>query len=191
MANVRGGFSHETASNSFLTERQTTWLEIALLVGSGALVVALHQAFRFPMQLPGRHGLEWMAILVVARAVSRQRWAGTLNGVGAAAVSLLPVWGVADDPFMPLIYFLPGLLADLVWMALPKWQANIAFLALLAGLAHATKPLSRFVINLVTGWPYGSLLNGVLYPLATHILFGIVGGLIGAGVVLGARRRKR
>ena len=127
----------------------------------------------------------------MARAASRQRWAGTLDGAGAAAVSLLPFWGVADDPFIPLIYLLPGLAVDLAWMALPKWQTQVAFLALLAGLAHATKPLSRFVISLATGWPYGSLLNGVLYPLATHILFGIAGGLIGALAVLGLRRLRR
>lgn len=55
---------------------------------------------------------------------------------------------------------------------------------------HATKPLVRLVISILSGWPYGSLLYGVAYPLATHVLFGILGGLLGATLVLGTRRKR-
>ncbi|MFN8445596.1 MAG: hypothetical protein U0175_32695 [Caldilineaceae bacterium] len=37
-------------------------------------------------------------------------------------------------------------------------------------IAHASKPLLQLGINLLTGWPYGSILYGILYPLTTRIL---------------------
>jgi hypothetical protein len=40
----------------------------------------------------------------------------------------------------------------------------------------------------VTGWPIGSFRFGVAYPFASHLLFGMIGGLLGALVVLGLNR---
>ena len=104
-------------------------------------------------------------------------------------LSLLPVWGFGD-PFAWLIYFLPGLVIDLAYRAGGHSQSNLWFLSLLGGLALATKPLARVGISLVTGWPYGSLFYGVAYPLATHILFGILGAFLGAKLVFTLQRRR-
>jgi hypothetical protein len=159
------------------------------LLGLGIAAVVLQAVLRWPLKLPGHHGLEWMALLMIGRSTSRYRWAAGLSSVGAATCSVLPLWG-SDDPLIWLSYLLPGLLIDVGFRLGQSWQANIWFLACLGGLAHATKPLIRLVVNLISGWPYGSLLGGVAYPLATHILFGFVGGLLGAGVMLLSRRRR-
>ena len=60
--------------------------------------------------------------------------------------------------------------------------------SLLGGLAHVTKPNGQLAINLITGWPFGSFRFGILYPFAGHLLFGMIGGLLGALVVFGIRR---
>lgn len=185
MTTMNGASSPKSISSSFL-HSLARW-EILLLLGTGALAVVLHQSLRLPLGLPSRHGIEWMALLVLARASSRQRGAGSLASVGAAATSLLPVWGF-DDPYVWLTYLLPGLVMDAAFTLLPRLEGKLWFLVLLGGLAHATKPLARWVISLANGWAYGSLLFGLAYPLATHILFGAVGGLLGALIVLGGHR---
>jgi len=188
MTQMNGGFSTRKPLSAFRIRAIPAWLEYVLLVGLGVAAVVLHQAFRFPMDLPGRHGVEWMALLVLGRALTRSRIGGSVVSTGAAVASMLPLWGAIDDPFIWLIYLLPGILMDIAFARLPRWKTSFIFLASLGALAHATKPLARWLINMITGIPYGSLLLGVGYPLLTHLLFGAVGGLLGAILAYGIHK---
>jgi hypothetical protein len=164
--------------------------QILWLVALGCLQVWLHEAFRFPLHLPGRHGLEGMALLALARCSSGMRGAATVSASGAAAFSLLPAWRA--DPFDPLLYLLPGLVMDAGWRAAPRLTARPLATALLAALAHATKPLARAALQQVTPVVFGSMAAGALFPLATHLAFGFAGGLVGATTwraLRGSRRR--
>jgi hypothetical protein len=183
-----GAASIKKPLNGLLSKLNLAWWEAGLLVGLGAAAVVLHQALRLPLELPGRHGIEWMALLVLGRSLSRSKTAGTLTGLGAAFTSILPIWGALDDPFIWLIYLVPGLVMDFAFARLPRWTNSLIFLASLGALAHGTKPLARWLINLATGFPYGSLLWGVFYPLGLHMAFGAAGGLLGALVALGVRK---
>jgi hypothetical protein len=185
---MNGTFSPKTASKTFPTEWALTWWEDLLLVGSGALVVVLHQSFRLPLSLPGYHGIEWMALLIMGRSFSRFRGAGTLASIGAASVSMLPLWGAAHDPFIWLIYLLPGPSMDLAFRYLPRYAGKLWFMVILGGLAHVTKPVARLIITILSGWSFGSFRFGVVYPIASHLLYGMIGGLLGVLLVLGIRR---
>ena len=77
---------------------------------------------------------------------------------------------------------------DLAFRYLPRYANKLWFLVLLGGFAHATKPIGQFIVNLMTGWPFGSFRFGVVYPFASHLLFGMIGGLLGALIVLGIQR---
>lgn len=183
-----GVVSQKRSLNGLLSKANLTAVEAVLMLGLGAAVVVLHQTLRAPLNLPGRHGLEWMALLVIGRSFGRSRYAGSLVSIGAAATSLLPIWAGFDDPFIWLIFLLPGPIFDFAFARFARWTGNLAFLAVLGGLAHATKPLLRWILSLASGFPYGSLLWGVGYPLATHILFGMCGALLGGLAVLGVRK---
>lgn len=183
-----GTLSQKKTLSSVLSKAQVAWWEALLLFGLGATAVLLHQALRAPLNLPGRHGLEWMALLILGRALSRSRVAWSITSVGAATFSVLPIWGAMHDPFIWLIYLVPGLLMDFVFAKLPGMTGKLWFLALLGSLAHATKPLIRLVITLITGFPFGSLLYGILYPLGSHLLFGLLGGLVGGLLALGVQK---
>jgi hypothetical protein len=175
-------------SSGFLGRLDLTWYEAFLLLGSGALAVALHHALRLPLSLPGRHGIEWMALLILGRASSRFNGAGSLASAGAAVTAILPIWGHNDDPYIWLIYLLPGLLMDLVFWRLPAIVAKPWFLVILGGMAHITKPLARLCISLANGWAYGSFRYGVAYPFVSHLLFGMVGALFGVLILRGIQR---
>jgi len=184
---MNGTSSLKNTSSASQTEWSLTWFEALLLLGSGLMAVVLHRATDFSPGLPGHHGIEWMALMILGRASSRFRGAGTLTSVGASAASMLPFLQ-GENPFTWLFYLLPGLVMDLAYRYLPRYASKLWFLVLLGGFAHATKPLGQLAINLISGWPFGSFRYGVVYPFASHIFFGMIGGLLGALVVLGIRR---
>ncbi len=188
MTTANGVLLERKSSGSIPISDRLAWREALLLLGLGAAVVLMHAAFRWDLKLPGHHGIEWMAALIIGRATSRYRWAATVSSTGAAGLALLPVWGFGD-PFAALIYLLPGPVIDLAYQLGGHAQTNVWFLTLLGGLALAAKPLARVGISLITGWPYGSLFYGVAYPLATHILFGMLGAFLGAKLIFTLRRR--
>ena len=91
-------------------------------------------------------------------------------------------------------YLLPGPIMDLAFRYLPRYANErsspvdkLWFMVLLGGFAHATKPVGQLTVNLLTGWPIGSFRFGVVYPFASHLLFGMIGGLLGALIVFGIR----
>jgi hypothetical protein len=129
-----------------------------------------------------------MALLIMGRSFSRFRGAGTLSSLGAAGVSMLPLWGATHDPFIWLIYLLPGPVMDLAFRYLPRYADKLWFLMILGGLAHVTKPVARLIITILSGWSFGSFRYGVAYPIASHLLYGLIGGLLGALLVLGIQR---
>ncbi len=185
---MHGTLLPKSASKAFPTEWALTWYEALLLLGSGALAVVLHERFSFALGLPGYHGMEWMALLILGRSFSRFRGAGTLASLGAAGMSMLPVGGASTDPFIWLIYLLPGPVIDAAFRFFPRYVNKIWFLMLLGGLAHVTKPVIRLLITVFSGWSFGSFRFGVVYPIASHLLYGLIGGLFGALIVLTVRR---
>lgn len=190
MPHASGAWSLKRSSSSIEVCAGLTRSELLLFVGLGAGVVVLHAVFRWPLRLPGHHGLEWMALLLVGRCVSSHRWSASLSSLSASALSVLPFWGFGD-PFVWLVYLLPGLVIDAGFRLSCYWRENIWFLAALGGLAHGSKPLARAALSALSGWPYGSLLHGLAYPLGTHILFGFLGGLLGAGLMLAGRSLRK
>jgi hypothetical protein len=176
-----------TASKAYPTDWTIRWWEALLLLGSGVTAVILHRAFDLSLGLPGHHGIEWMALMSLGCASSRFRGAGTLTSLGAAFASTMPFLH-GGNPFTWLFYLLPGPVMDLAFRYLPRFANKAWFLVLLGGLAHATKPLGQLIMNLITGWPFGSFRYGVLYPFASHLLFGMIGGLLGGLILLGIRR---
>lgn len=169
----------------------TNWafaLEALLLFALGGLAMVLHAKMRIPIKVPGHHGLEFMALLIAGRSISRIPFGSTISGLGVAAFCLLPFLGFRD-PFMPIVFFIPALLVDLGFRVLPDFQKKVWYLAIVAALAHATIPLTRIVISLLTGYQYGSLMGGFIYPLFSYLEFGLLGGLLGAGVVWVFRKR--
>ncbi|HQV64106.1 MAG TPA: hypothetical protein PKV19_08890 [Anaerolineales bacterium] len=187
---MNGTSSLKTASKAFPTEWSLSWLEALLLIGGGVMAVVLHRALDTSLGLPGHHGIEWMAIMILGRASSKFRGAGTLTSMGASFASVLPFLH-GDNPFTWVYYLLPGPMMDLAFRYLPRYANKIWFMALLGGFAHMTKPIGQVIVNLLTGWPIGSFRFGIVYPFASHLLFGMIGGLLGALVVLGIRHASK
>jgi len=161
------------------TGRTSTPWQLLLLCTFGLAGVALHASFHWPLKLPGHHGLEWMAILVFARCMSPLRWSASITAGSAALFAAMPVWGFSE-PLVPLFYLLPGLVLDLGYRFVPGARASVLWLGVIAALAHACKPVARYFIAVLSDMHFGSLAAGLAFPLSTHLVFGLAGGLAGA-----------
>ena len=151
-----------------------------VLLGLGVLVVVAHATFRFPLHLPGHHGLEWMALLVIARQISSYRWAATVAASGAAAMSIVPVLGF-HEALLPITYLVPGIVVDLLCLIVPLAKRHsVIFLGIAAALAYATKPLIQWVGGQYFGLPFDGLSKGLEYLVVMHLLFAFAGGSVGA-----------
>jgi hypothetical protein len=146
------------------------------LVSLGIGIVVLEQTFRVGLQLPGHHGLEAMALLVFGRLACTNPWSGSI--VGASAAVAAPFVGADHGVLMPLFYVLPGVVLDAGYRLWPRLASrSMLLLPLLAAVAFAGKPVVRVLANAFFGMQFGSLRNGPVYPIVTHLLFGFLGGL--------------
>ena len=160
------------------------------LVSLGVAIVLLEQAFRWPLQLPGHHGLEAMALLVFGRLSCTNPWSATL--VGASAAVAAPFVGADHGVLMPLFYVLPGIVLDAGYRLWPRLVSQaLLFLPLVAAVAFAAKPVVRVVANQLFGMQFGSLRAGPVYPILTHLMFGFLGALAAVLVWRATERRLR
>ena len=160
------------------------------LVTLGIAIVLLEQAFRWPLQLPGHHGLEAMALLVFGRLSCTNPWSATL--VGASAAVAAPFVGADHGVLMPLFYVLPGIVLDVGYRLWPRLVSQaLLFLPLVAAVAFAAKPVVRIVANQLLGMQFGSLRAGPVYPILTHLMFGFLGALVAVLVWRATERHLR
>lgn len=147
------------------------------LVGLGVAAAIAHATLRFPVRLPGHHGLEWMALLVIARQLSAYGGAATVAAAGAAMASFV----LMHDPMAPLAYLVPGIALDAIYGILSaERRRSVAWLALAAGLAHGVKPLVQWTGAAILALPFGASERGLAFVVAMHVAFGLAGGALGA-----------
>lgn len=144
----------------------------------GAAIAVVRANIRVPLHLPGRHGIEVMFLFTFLRLIIPYRWAGTFMGTGAAFAAFFPVLGFGD-PFMPLMFAMPGVGLDLFLDNVKLLRKHLVFVALAAGFCYLSIPVVRGILSLF-GVVYGSLAGGLWYPLLTHFMFGTIGGFLGA-----------
>ncbi len=157
-------------------------LEITLLFLAGILAIVLHERLRNPINIPGHHGIEFMAIILTVRLTSKMKWAASISALGIGIFILFPVLGF-KDPMMGFNYMLPCFFMDLAYNFVPTKKYRNLILVFAAGLGYMLIPFSRLLVTLSTGYPYSSFLkHGFVTPVLTFMLFGILGGLLGTGI---------
>jgi hypothetical protein len=172
----------KTISRVFPNDAVASAVEIIFLVGLGMIAVVLHARFRMPMQLPGKQGLFFMALILTGKGLSRFPYASSLSGIGAATLLLIPGLGF-HDPFMALNYLFLGCLIDIVAGFSSKFTTKAWLVAIICGACWVFIPLFRLAMSSIAVMPLGAFRNGIVYPVSTHLAFGIAGGLVAAGLL--------
>ncbi len=180
---MNGSVQQRNLSREFLTSLTIERiLEVLLLIIAGALAIVIHARLRTPINIPGHHGIEFMAIILGARLSSDIKWASSISALGIGIFILFPVLGF-KDPMMGLNYMLPCFAIDLAYNYSPKGRYKNLFIMLAAGFGYMMIPLSRVIITFSTGYPYSSFIkHGFFTPFATFLIFGFLGGALGTGI---------
>jgi len=157
-------------------------LELLLIIMGGALAAFMHFKLRIPLNIPGHHGLEFMAIFMVIRLESNLKYAATLATLGVGILLLIPGMG-AGNPFHSIAYLLPGLTIDLAYQ-FSRGRIHVLFVsAIIAGIGYMSIPVSRLLVHLFSGYPYMAFLKfGVAYTILSFFFFGMLGGVLGFGL---------
>jgi len=149
-----------------------------VLFAAGIAAALIHAATRFPLHLPGHQGIEWMALLMLARMASRYRWAATIAAAGAAAAA--PFLGF-HDPLASIAYLLPGVVLDLAALVS---AGNLLVMIAGAALGYTAHPALDWLLLQATGTQFGP----AQAAFVSHLIFGLAGALLGAGLWRFARR---
>ncbi|HBF87002.1 MAG TPA: hypothetical protein DDX39_00055 [Bacteroidales bacterium] len=186
---MNGKSYQKTTLNLSLTNYQTKALEILLLLLVGVLIATLRAHLRIPMNIPGRHGIEVMAILISARMISQQSFASSITMLATSAMMFLPFMGF-KDPTAPFMYMGVGLLLDYFWNKFSLNSKNMFMLALFGGLVYMLIPILRIGFHFSSIYVITSFVkHGIILPIFTHFIFGFVGTLLGLGIIKSIKRK--
>ncbi len=180
---MTGNVQQKSLLREFLTNQTLAKVfEITLLLLAGVIAIVLHARLRTPINIPGHHGMEFMAIILAARLSSNIKWASSISALGIGIFILFPVLGF-KDPMMGFNYMLPCFFMDIAYNTIQNKKYRNLYLAIAAGFAYMLIPVSRMITTISTGYPYSSFLkHGFVTPLATFFLFGLMGGILGTGI---------
>ncbi len=178
MQPATGGWSRARSPSAIEAVGPLTAGRLTFLVFLGVLSVVMHETVRLPLQLPGHHGLEAMALLVIARLSCTHPFSATITALSSAVAAT--AIGAEHGWVSPLLIVLPGMMLDIGMLALKRLPVTLVLVALpfVAALAHAAKPLLRLSLWQGLGMHFGSFRHGIAWPFATHLAFGFVGALI-------------
>lgn len=188
---MNGNASQKTISKAYQTNTLSIVLEILFLFVLGISAIVLRSYLRIPLGIPGRHGLEFMALLMIGRRVSKLPFASVIAMVGATSFMFVPFIGI-KDPFLPVIYLLMGVVLDFLYFAFRNPANRLAILSLIGGIAYMVIPISRLGIYLFTGVLERSFIkSGFIVPILSHFAFGVAGALLGAGLIYSIKRIRK
>lgn len=184
MINMNGNL-HQKRSFALSPDRNIALiLEMLLIVAGGALAALMHFKLRIPLNLPGHHGLEFMAIFVLIRLSANVRYAATLATLGTGIMLLIPGLG-ASNPLHSFSYLLPGLFLDFFYIISRGRMQLFLIAAITAGISYMMIPLSRLIVQIFIAYPYMAFVKfGIVYTVFSFLLFGILGGMLGYGLFI-------
>ncbi len=184
---MNGKLYQKSLSKAYPIEKVIT--EIAILLIIGAFAIFLRANLRIPINMPGHHGLEVMALFLLGRQFTKINMASTISSVAASIFILFPVMGF-KDPFLPAIYLVMGIGIDVLYRFYQKVNGGLLLYAVLGGIAYMLIPLSRLVIHFTTGHPYQLFIkSGYVLPVISHFVFGAAGAIL-AFVLYKASRKE-
>jgi hypothetical protein len=171
MAHVTGASRARISSSGTEPVARAFGASLLVCAGLGSVSALLDTFVRMPLHLPGHRGLTGMAILVIARCLTRQSWSASATAAASAVIVAMPFAG--GHPRAAMLYLLSGIVLDAACLLFATWRERVWFLALAAGLAHGSKAAALWLLG-------DRIAVGFGVQLASHIGFGLVGGLVAA-----------
>jgi ABC-type thiamin/hydroxymethylpyrimidine transport system permease subunit len=170
-----------------VTERYFSTFQLFLLALFASLIVVAKIALHLPLQLSGHSGIFWMAIIIIASRVVPKPGAASLVGLTSGIMAAFLGLGDLGALNTLLSYAMSGVGADLALLLLRDPENYIC--AVLAGIfGHLCKFMVKWIFGMMAGAPVGFVALGIIKALAGYIIFGALGGLLGALTLTALRK---
>ena len=170
-----------------MKERYFSTFQLILLALFAALVVVAKIAIRTPIQLSGHSGIFWMAIVIVAAGAVPKPGAASVVGVTSGILAAFLGMGDFGALNTFLSYTMVGVGTDLALLLL-RDPEDLVSAGLAATLGHFCKFLVKWTLGAVTGAPIGFVALGLARAVVGYVVFGALGGLLGALTLRALRR---
>ncbi len=170
-----------------MRERYFSTFELVLLALFAVLVVVAKVALRLPLQMPGHSGIFWMAILLVASGVVRKPGATSLVGLTSGILAAFLGMGDFGALNTLLSYTAIGVGVDVALLLLRDAE-NLLVASLVGIIGHMGKFLVKSVLGALSGAPLGFVALGQVRAVVGYVVFGALGGLLGALTLQALRR---
>ncbi len=186
---IMNGKLHQKSLLKVFQTSISTRLEMFILLFLGMIAIFAHARFRSGINIPGHHGLEFMALLMVGRAASKIKWASLFFSIGVISLLFIPFLGF-KNPIMSFVFLIPGISVDIFYNSIKKYNNKIWFLSLVGGISYGLVPIIRLLLTEFTGIIHKSLLLTPVYTITTHIIFGTIGSIIGVALIRVTRKKQ-
>jgi ABC-type thiamin/hydroxymethylpyrimidine transport system permease subunit len=170
-----------------MTNRYFSTFQLILLALFAGLVVVAKISLRLPLQMPGHSGVFWMAIVIVAAGVVPKPGAASLVGLTSGIIAAMLGMGDLGALNTFLSYTLLGVGTDLALLLLRNPE-NLLSAVLAATLGHVAKFLVKWGMATLMGAPAGFVALGLARSIVGYIVFGALGGMLGALTLQALRR---
>ncbi|MFC2097983.1 hypothetical protein ACFLSI_06585, partial [Bacteroidota bacterium] len=166
---MNGKLHQKKISEVYPIKRYGVIAESIFLFLIGTLPIIIHAKFRYDLGIPGHHGLEYMALIMLGRTATDIRWASVFISLGILSMLFLPYIGL-KNPITAIVFVLPPFIVDIIYNSKKNWKNNILLLSVIGGIAYSILPVSKLLIMLTTGFPYKAFLRNPVVPFITHFI---------------------
>ncbi len=153
-------------------------LKDALFLGFCAVFILVTKtALRLHLKIPGHSMFFTVFFLMLARGCVQNGFAATFCGLLAGIMTMILGMG-KGGPLLIIKFLLPGLAVDGMALFLPGLFQSLPLCALTAALAGATRFLSTYAVDILTGMDPDVLMQHIFIQSSGNLIFGIAGGLL-------------
>jgi hypothetical protein len=156
-----------------------TLRDLLLISLIAALCMLAKQVLRVPISVPGHSGVLWVALYVICRGLVDKRGTGILLGVVAGVLAQFAGFG-HQGPFEWTKWVTAGIVLEMLTLVIPGDLRDLSKAAVVGAALHLGKLAALTLAGLVLRIPVALLLLGLGWSATTHVVFGAIGGVLGA-----------
>jgi hypothetical protein len=164
-----------------------TLRDLVLIALVAALCILAKMILRMPVHVPGHSGVLWVALFVICRGLVAKRGAGVLLGLVAGVLAQFAGFGDVG-PLEWTKWLAAGVVLEVLTIVIPGDLRSFPKAIVVGAALHLGKLAALTLAGLILQVPWALLFLGLGWSATTHVLFGALGGFLGA---LGLRELRK
>jgi hypothetical protein len=161
--------------------------DLLLLALVAALCILAKMVLRVPLHVPGHSGVLWVALFVIGRGLVDKRGAGVLLGLITGVLAQFAGFGDVG-PLEWTKWVVAGVILEVLTLTLPGDLRSFPKAIVTGAALHLGKLAALLLAGMILQVPFSILFLGLGLSATTHVLFGALGGFLGA---LGLRELRK